>query len=190
VRSWSDFLNDAVPGDHGVHVHSGVDDLATSVAVFLGAGFAAGEPAIVIATRDHRQLFAERLSSDGWDAERLTADGLLVSADAAQTLASCMVGPRVSAPFFETTVGFLIDDVAARFPGKSVRAFGEMVDLLVKRGEPDAAGTLERYWNDLAFTRSFSLLCGYELDVSERRVQEELLPMICSSHEHYSLAAA
>jgi hypothetical protein len=58
-----------------------------------------------------------------------------------------------------------------------------MVDLLMARGEPATAATLEELWNELTKTRRFSLLCGYRLDVFDRASQE-MLPAVCSAHTH------
>ena len=79
-----------------------------------------------------------------------------------------MDGDRPSAEQFEAVVGGLMDQVGARFPNRRIRAFGEMVDLLCERGNPSAAAALEELWNRLARRRSFSLLCGYRIDVFDR----------------------
>jgi hypothetical protein len=71
-----------------------------------------------------------------------------------------------------------------RFPGEHVRVFGEMVDLLCVRGRQDAAFALEDMWNDLGRRRSFSLLCGYHLDVFDRESQARTLPQVCRMHSH------
>jgi hypothetical protein len=47
----------------------------------------------------------------------------------------------------------------------SVRAYGEMVDLLWKNDKEDAALSLETLWNQFVATRRCSLLCGYSCEV-------------------------
>ena len=59
-----------------------------------------------------------------------------------------------------------------------------MVDLLCERGNPAGAARLEELWNRLARRRSFSLLCGYRIDVFDRDAQISVLPEICRSHSH------
>ena len=95
-----------------------------------------------------------------------------------------MDGDRPSAEQFERVVGGLMDRVGARFPSRRIRAFGEMVDLLCERGNPKGAAELEELWNRLARRRSFSLLCGYRVDVFDQDAQVSLLPAICRSHSH------
>ena len=77
-------------------------------------------------------------------------------------------------------VGGLVDE----FAGRPLRIFGEMVDLLSRRGRVDEAIELEELWNDLQRTRSFSLLCGYRLDVFDSAVQAGPLPSVCRVHSH------
>jgi hypothetical protein len=45
----------------------------------------------------------------------------------------------------------------------TIRAYGEMVDLLWKDGRSAASIKLEMLWNRLAGTHDFSLLCGYAM---------------------------
>ena len=68
---------------------------------------------------------------------------------------------------------------------RPARVFGEMVDLLCRRGDADGADELERLWNHAARTqRQFSLLCGYRLDIFDSQAQTEMLPSICREHSH------
>jgi hypothetical protein len=180
---WVEFLRAPADGGHAVQVYAQLDELAESLAAYLATGFAAGEPAVVIATRDHQEIFTRFLAGAGWDAEVLGEAGLLLTLDADETLALLFEGGELSATAFERVVGGVIDRTAERFPERRIRAFGEMVDLLTARGEPDTAVALEELWNTLAKTRSFSLLCGYRLDVFDRDSQQ-LLPAVCSAHTH------
>jgi hypothetical protein len=180
---WVDFLRAPGDHDHAVQVYARLDELAESVTAYLATGFAAGEPGVVIATGDHQETFERFLGAAGWDPDVLFDSGLLVALDADETLASLFENGQLSAAAFERIVGGVIDEVTERFPGRRLRAFGEMVDLLTARGEQSTAAALEALWNALAKTRRFSLLCGYHLDVFDRRAQE-FLPMVCSAHTH------
>ncbi len=113
--------------------------------------------------------FPERLAAAGWDERKIQSDRLLVLADADATLAKFMDGELPSATAFEAVMGGLLDRVAERFPRARIRVFGEMVDLLAERAQTEAAVKLEQLWNELARRRSFSLLCGYRMDVCRSR---------------------
>jgi hypothetical protein len=101
-----------------------------------------------------------------------------------------MDGRAVSPDRFADVVGAAIDEAAAAHPGKTVRAFGEMVDVLWHRGQEQAALVLEELWNDLGGTKPFSLLCGYCLDLFDADVQGRALPEIFCRHSHFRAAAA
>lgn len=184
MARWHDFLRGAAPSGHAVQIYGDVDDLAESVAAYLAAGFEAGDPALVIATPEHVVRYSERLAGAGWDAAQMEHGGMLVVADAEETLDALMDRDAPSAEGFEQVVGVLLDRVQERVPGGHVRAFGEMVNILCERGQPDAAVRLEELWNAMARRRRFSLLCGYQLSLFDRRSQVDTLPHICRAHSH------
>jgi hypothetical protein len=168
-----------------VQIYADADELADSVAAYLGSGFEAGEPAIVVATAEHAERFLERLTAQGWDADRIHHEASLRVEDAEATLAAIMRGgTSPSRAAFEQIVGGLLDYAAKRAPGREVRVFGEMVDLLSERGDTEAAAELEELWNDLGRRRRFSLLCGYHLDVFDLASQVGTLPDVCRAHSH------
>jgi hypothetical protein len=177
------------PAAHAAQIYTESDELADSVAAYLVTGFDEGEPAILVATETHTSLVLERLAVAGWDAKRIDELGLLVSADADAMLEQIMDGPLPAAAAFERVVGGVLDDLAARFPGTRVRVYGEMVDVLCRRGQQNAAVALEELWNRLARTRRFALLCGYRLDVFDRQAQVETLRSVCELHTHVAPSA-
>ena len=184
MTSWTTFIEQAPVADHAVQLYRDVSELSRSVGAFLTAGFRDGEPAVVIATSAHWPVFAAELERRGWDPEALERKGLLTRFEAEELLDAFMDDDLPSQKRFERVVGGLIDETNARFPGLTIRAFGEMVDVLWQRGQEQAAIALEELWNELAKTRSFALLCGYHLDVFESDVQREALPEVIRTHSH------
>jgi hypothetical protein len=178
---WSDFLVGREPHGHAAQVYADLGELAHSVSTYLAAGFELGEPAVVVATPEHLTAFMAALAAAGWDEARIERAGLLARADAAETLDAIMDGGDTpSKSVFQQSVGALLD----LFPGKHVRAFGEMVDLLSREGRVEAAIALEELWNDFGRRRDFSLLCGYHLNVFDRDSQAGVLPQVCRTHSH------
>ena len=173
--TWSSFMRSACSREHAVHVYQDSAELIESVRGYLQAGFAAGQPGLVVATPEHRAAIEAGLTS---------SEGLLTSLDAEEALAAFMEDGMPSAERFEAVVVGAVDALALRFPGVTVRVFGEMVDILWCRGERDAALALEDLWNELARTRAFALLCGYRLDIFDVDVQREALPAIFAAHTH------
>jgi hypothetical protein len=167
-----------------VQVYTELGELAASVGRFLDAGFRAGEPAVVIATSGHWDTFRAELERRGSSVDALQAQGLLTCCDADETLAAFMDCDVPSAGRFEEVVGGVIDGVTTRFPHQTVRAFGEMVDVLFQRGRQEAASALEDLWNRLLESRRCALLCAYELDVFDLEAQTSALPEILRTHTH------
>jgi hypothetical protein len=182
--SWSTFLESAPPHGHAVQVYAELDELAASVGAFLDTGFRTGEPAVVIACAGHWEAFRTELERRGSNVEELQARGLLTCSDADETLAAFMDDGIPSTGRFEEVVGGLLDDVAGRFPEQTIRAFGEMVDLLFQRGLQPAAIALEELWNRALESRRCALLCAYELDVFDLDAQTSALPEIIRTHTH------
>jgi hypothetical protein len=63
----------------------------------------------------------------------------------------------------------------------TIRIYGEMVDVLWKNGQQEAAIDLEMLWNQLAITHAFSLLCGYAMGHFYKDAQFQ---DICRQHTH------
>jgi KaiC/GvpD/RAD55 family RecA-like ATPase len=182
-QRWAEFLHGSTV-EHGVQVYGDAAELATSVAAFLAAGLDAGQPGVVVATPTQTEAFARGLAARGWDVDDAEGRGLLLTADAEETLAALMDGDTPSPALFDSVVGGLLDRAEANAEGREPRVFGEMVDLLVRQDRVDAAFELEELWNDLARRRRFSLLCGYQLDVFDPHAQAAMLPRLCNLHSH------
>lgn len=174
--------------DHLVQVYREPVELAESVAAFFGAGFDIGQAAVAIVTAAHWLVMAERLGKRGWDAGELEAEGALYVRDADETLAAFSSDRGPVQRQFNDVIGSLLD-LAAGAGARRVRAFGEMVDILVRRGERTEADTLERYWNELGEKQDFTLLCGYKVDLFDLQSQISLLPQVYRAHTHVLPAA-
>ncbi|MGH7300902.1 MAG: ATP-binding protein, partial [Candidatus Rokuibacteriota bacterium] len=78
----------------------------------------------------------------------------------------------------------LIGGVLARASrdGRGLRVFGEMVGLLLSRGQAAAAIRVEDLWNELGATRAFRLLCAYPLDRLGGRGLAHPIVEVCARH--------
>ena len=120
------------------------------VADFLEAGVQAREPAIVIATESHRAGFWRALEARDVDVERESAGGHLTLLDAGATLSLFMRDGMPDRTLFRGAIAPVIE--AGKRSGERVRAYGEMVDVLWRAGNSQAALRLEQLWNELAET--------------------------------------
>ena len=147
---WTELLRYPAGGDHMVHLYQDSAFLAEAVSEYVHAGLRAGEAAIVVATAEHRRLLQEK---------GLVAGPALRMLDAEEVLGRFMAEGQPQWTRFHQAIGGLIAELRLQYP--AVRVYGEMVDLLWRRGEHDAAERLEGYWNELGRLQSFSLLCAY-----------------------------
>lgn len=171
---------------HSVQFYEDDDFLLDGLSRFIGAALLAGDSAVVIATKSHRERLTRRLNSRGLDLTPAIKRGRYVSLDAADTLSKFMVGGRPEGTRFLSIIGSVIKKLgaAAQAEHPRVAAFGEMVALLWAEGKWDAAIQLEKLWNDLGRTHSFQLHCAYPIHFFSRQKDGALLQMICSEHSH------
>ncbi|MDB4966151.1 MAG: sensor protein [Myxococcales bacterium] len=175
----------ARPADenHIVQFYESEDFLCETVAHFLGAGLAADEPLIVIAATDRCEKFARRLQLRGFDVAGARASGQLTLLDARATLAKFMVDGMPDWQRFKAAIGGVIAKSREGRDGR-VRAYGEMVDILWREGNPQAAIALEELWNDIAKIHSFSLLCAYVMGNFYKEADGEHFHEVCRQHTH------
>lgn len=166
---------------HDVQFYDNHAYLAESVGRFLAEGIRAAQPAIVIATAAHRRAFMAELQRLGIDVDALHPSDM-VWLDARETLSAFMEGSSVNAELFHATVGSVMEKVVANRRYVTVRAFGEMVDVLWREGKPEAAIALEELWNALASKYAFALLCGYSKEGFASESALAGVERICSLH--------
>src|SRR5687767_14804177 len=164
--------------DHFVQLYQELDVLTEAVARYIDTGLARGEAAIVIATPAHRAEFVARIAG----AQAAIAEGRFHVLDAEDTLARFMANGMPQWQPFREAIGGLIAELRLRYP--TVRAYGEMVDVLWQRGEREAAIRLEEYWNDLGRLQTFSLFCAYRMDALDRDQYGGALESVCKVHSH------
>ncbi len=147
---------------HAVQFYERESYLLESVSDYLGSALSAASAGILIATAQHRDGVAQRLTARGLDVAGAGAQGRYVALDARDTLISFMVDGWPDPARFDDTIGSLIVNTRARAP--QVHAFGEMVALLWAEGNRDAAIRLEELWTELRTRQPFSLLCAYPIE--------------------------
>jgi signal transduction histidine kinase len=170
--------------EHLVQFYDDDRYLAGVVASFVAKGLTAGSPAVLISTPEHREEFCGSLEAAGFDVARSQASGLITFRDARETLATFMVSGMPDWELFRSNVGGLLQHVSAARPGAQICAYGEMVDLLWRDGNPQGAIRLEELWNDLAHTASFTLLCAYVMGNFYKESDGGDFSRICETHTH------
>lgn len=136
---------------HHAFLYADEDEMLRAVATYFESGLEAGEHAVAILTAEHAEELRQAM---GRSYARLEV------MDAQATLGLFMLDGMPDEPLFQATVGTLLRERRRTSPG--IRAFGEMVNVLMVRGHADAAIALEAMWNRLAAQVDFELLCAYE----------------------------
>jgi len=180
--NWRELLQGPSSGDHFVQVYNDENFLLEAVAEYAGTGLRRGEGVVIIATPAHRAAFVQHLQEHGVAAEETLRRGQLLLLDAEETLALFTPGGMPEWQSFHALMGGVIAKLRLEYP--SVRAYGEMVDLLWQRGAREAAIRLEEFWNDLAGLQTFSLLCAYYMDNLDKAAYSGPLDCICRVHSH------
>jgi len=166
---------------HAVRFYDNEASLCRIVANFFREGLALGQPALLIATPEHANGIVAGLRARELNINQLLASGLLVIVNADEALASFMVGGAPDCDEFLHTVTDALRRARGNRQGVTVRAYGEMVDILWKQGHDEAAIRLEMLWNRLARNDRFSLMCGYAMGnfYKDADVRE-----VCRQHTH------
>src|SRR5436190_7046714 len=135
---------------HSVQFYEDDRFLCEGIARYLAAAIAEDHPIVVIATLSHRELIARNLADSNFDIAKAQQSGRAAWLDAGDLLRSFMVGSVPDPELFHKHVGAIVDRVTNHRPALPVHAYGEMVDVLCKEGNAEAAVRLEELWNDFA----------------------------------------
>lgn len=144
---------------HGPHEDPGIPD----VAEFLIEGLESGDAILVIVEQQRWQALEGALNPVAARLGIAADSGRLVFLDAETALARFTVDGRLDMARFDA----LMDPIIGQIRGlkRSVRVYGEMVGLLWKSGNAQAAIELERRWNRMLDTGWLTLFCGYPIDI-------------------------
>jgi hypothetical protein len=174
--------------EHLVEFYEADSSLVQLVRDFMAPALLQGQPAIIVATPEHREMFAEALERSGIDPLEAQREGRFVALDAAETLARFMSGSRPDPSGFFDTVGGLVS--STRGGGPSVQVYGEMVALLWAEGNDAAAIELEELWNELACRQPFHLLCAYPTSLFDWGGNIDPFWRVCGCHSGSHITVA
>jgi signal transduction histidine kinase len=170
------------PGaSHFVQFYDDEAFLFETVARFAGAGLEAGERVLLISTPEHvagvlGQLDPERVA-------RALREGQISVVDARSLLAALLVDDMPDAARFREALKPLLE-APAETSARPLRAFGEMVNVLWRDGNPRAAIRLEELWMEAVREHQLVLLCGYA--AANFREPGDALGFsdVCATHSH------
>ena len=170
-------------GDHVAYFYQETDSLLEALSAYIGGALGAGNTALVIATRVHREGLRRRLAARGLDIPKATKEERYLEFDAAELLSKIMVEEMPDSCRFEALVGGAILGMARpKTAHHEIAAFGEMVSLLWTEGKVEAAIRLEQLWNELAKKHAFSLRCAYPVSHFNGEKHSQPLMRVCAEH--------
>jgi hypothetical protein len=175
------FAAPARDASHRVRFYDEDEGACTTICEFLLEGRAQGEAVVVIASAANRAAVVERLAGRREELDALVAEGSVVFHDAQGVLEAVVVDGLPDAGRFREAVDGILDGVATGT--RRVRIFGEIVELLCRSGNPEAALRLEELWHGYVRERGLSLLCAYRMNNLHRELNGGLYQRICAAHD-------
>jgi PAS domain S-box-containing protein len=174
--------------EHTVQLYTDDRHLIDVLAQYVRSALENEHCALIVATDSHRSALRNRLASDGLDLENLIAQRRCVMLDAAETLDRFMVEGHVEKHGFYLTVGGIFRQIRGFSCNTDSRifVFGEMVALLWAAGKCEEAIRLENFWNELALSYRFTLLCAYPIMGFYSETELELFVRACAQHSRVS----
>ncbi len=137
---------------HSVHYYQDDRFLAGALQEFIRLGIERNEGIVLIVTDKHAEMIKKELP--------LHKPLQIVIVDANLVLTKIMTNDFINKNKFHEFVRTIVVEMRSRY--KTVRFFGEIVDVLCSMGMPQEAVELEGYWNEfLASEPNLSLMCGY-----------------------------
>jgi signal transduction histidine kinase/CheY-like chemotaxis protein len=172
---------DAAPHRHGHTVEFFAQFPGAAIGQELAAALAAGKPAAAIARPAHLDAIRDELRARRVDIaeeirrERLRLiDGDMIAEVASRngTLDFGVVEQRVLAPLLRSLAHH-----------DRIRVYGEVVDVLARRGQRAAALELEAWWNVQVAAHPIELHCGYSLAAFADAGSVEPFRAVCDVHD-------
>jgi hypothetical protein len=145
------------PREHLVQLYARDADLLASLEGYVRSGIEKGEVVVLVVTPARLKALNERLVAGGFDLDGARSHQLYLTFDAGETLQKFMVRDWPEEALFN----HFIHRIVARADGRRIRAFGEMVALLLARGQTDAMLRLEQLWQRACDKHEFMLFCAY-----------------------------
>ena len=158
-REQKESSGSVAPAQHLVQVYENERAFLDTLEGYVAGGLRADEGVVVIATPEHLDAIEARLQTQHIDLDAARSTAQYTSLDAEELLAQFMVDGWPDKDRFQRLIVRLLQ--RARGTARKVRAFGEMVVLLARRGDYGATVRLEYLWNELCQAENLTLLCAY-----------------------------
>jgi hypothetical protein len=182
--AWDRVVADAAPSDHIVQLYQDQEFLNRAVCRFACAALANGEGIILVPTLTHWKAIRPRLEAECADVEAARQRGQLTVVDADEFLPRFMRDAMPDSPVFLGLAAGVIGQARAGGRYKTVRWWGEMVNVLWERGDVAASMNLEDLFDQLAHKHDIAIFCSFLMDNFDGEVHAHMLPRLGTNHSH------
>jgi DNA-binding NarL/FixJ family response regulator len=181
---FADTSGEKAPHRHEALFYSDDTVFLDGFALFIAAALNAGNAAIVLVTKSHRDSLLQRLKAESVHVDGAIQQGTLILLDVADTLATLLVdGLLDPVRVFEGFSGLIqTASKAATAEHPRVVICCECKGSLWAEGKTDAAILLEQGCNELAKTHEVDMLCAYPLSAFHGDEDELVLQSIYAEH--------
>jgi hypothetical protein len=169
-------------GDHLVQFYEDEEYLVNLITDYAVPALNSGEGVVLIGTAAHNQAFLESFHCFCDNVEDALIEGQLVLVDAEEMLGNLLRRPRSLEENFHKHINHLLLKMKSKFT--SIKAFGEMVDILWKKGDRITTLELEQHWNMTCSRLKITLLCAYHLSSFQEESLTQGYKDICQCHSH------
>jgi DNA-binding NarL/FixJ family response regulator len=169
---------------HEVQFYSDDSVLIEGFARSISTALSAGDSAIALATRLHREGVVQKLKAQGFDIDGAMQQGTFVSLDAVEMLLTVMASGMPDVPRFFERLGRIIASAARATKKKHPRIMicGECAGLLCALGNTEAGIQLEKAANDLLPQHNLDTLCAYSLSSFDGGEDSHVFKRVCAEH--------
>jgi hypothetical protein len=175
--------------DHRLYPHTVLfylneEFLVSALCDLMRSATRSGDGMVIVATREQQLALAQRLSTLGVDVPAMQREGRYVALDARETLAALMVNGQPDFARFSEVIGGAVAAAqkASSALNPQVMAYGELVALLWSEEDAEPALIVEEFWQVLARTLTFSLLCAYPIQRFCSAGDEQFFLGVCAEH--------
>lgn len=181
--SWEDLARDPGRERHVVQLYREPSFVHRAVTAWILPTLARGGGAVLICAPGNAEGVRGRLREEGLEPATLEREGRLLVLDADALMARFMVDGMPGPDAFGRLAGDALARVRASCThSREVRAWGEMVNLLRSRGNPEGAMALESLWNRVIDEHDIHLLCSYQVDNLAPETHACMLREVCEGH--------
>lgn len=185
MSPWEKLLERPEPYGHLIQLY-GDEDLSAprSASRYLMNGLRNRDGLLVIADDPNGKAIRRQLELDGMDVEAAIRDNQISFAGARDTLSLFMRDGQPDWKLFESALGTAMGHVRSKLVGSGLRIYSDIAGILWNSGQFAAANRVEQFLNKFLGRSSFSLFCGYGIDIFGKDFNIAHVDALLCAHTH------